>query len=55
MSLFADKEIDRRFSRTQWRMLFATMIGYTLFSIPRSTGSEYVPHRTRLLFYHQFD
>ena len=43
MSLFADKEIDRRFSRTQWRMLFATMIGYTLFYFMRKNFSFAMP------------
>ena len=32
MKLFEDENVDRRFGRMQWRMLFATMIGYTLFS-----------------------
>ena len=32
MSLFADSATGRRFNRMQWRMLFATMIGYTLFA-----------------------
>ena len=32
MKLFEDPKIDRRFNRMQWRMLFATMIGYTLFA-----------------------
>ena len=31
-------ETDRRFNRMQWRMLFATMIGYTLFYFMRKTG-----------------
>ncbi len=35
MSLFPDKETDRKFGRMQWRMLFATMIGYTLFYFMR--------------------
>ena len=43
MSLFADKETDRRFSRTQWRMLFATMIGYTLFYFMRKNFSFAMP------------
>ena len=43
MSLFADKDIDRRFSRTQWRMLFATMIGYTLFYFMRKNFSFAMP------------
>ncbi len=43
MSLFADKETDRRFSRIQWRMLFATMIGYTLFYFMRKNFSFAMP------------
>lgn len=43
MALFADKEIDRRFHRTQWRMLFATMIGYTLFYFLRKNFSFAMP------------
>ena len=43
MSLFADKETDRRFSRIQWRMLFATMIGYTLFYFMREHFSFAMP------------
>ena len=32
MRLFDDPAVDKRFNRMQWRMLFAMMIGYTLFS-----------------------
>lgn len=39
MKLFDDPAVDRRFNRTQWRMLFATMIGYTLFYFMRKNFS----------------
>ena len=35
MKLFEDTVVDRQFGRLQWRMLFATMIGYTLFYFRR--------------------
>lgn len=43
MKLFEDKDTDRRFSRMQWRMLFATMIGYTLFYFMRKNFSFAMP------------
>ena len=43
MQLFEDRETDRRFSRMQWRMLFATMIGYTLFYFMRKNFSFAMP------------
>jgi len=43
MKLFEDRETDRRFGRTQWRMLFATMIGYTLFYFMRKNFSFAMP------------
>ena len=43
MSLFEDREVDRRFHRAQWRMLFATMIGYTLFYFMRKNFSFAMP------------
>ena len=36
-------ETARRFSRMQWRMLFATMIGYTLFYFMRKNFSFAMP------------
>ena len=39
ISLFDDPQVDRAFSRLQWRMLFATMIGYTLFYFMRKNFS----------------
>ena len=41
--LFEDQATDRRFSRMQWRMLFATMIGYTLFYFMRKNFSFAMP------------
>ena len=43
MKLFDDAAIDRRFGRMQWRMLFATMIGYTLFYFMRKNFSFAMP------------
>ena len=43
MKLFEDKETDRRFGRMQWRMLFATMLGYTLFYFMRKNFSFAMP------------
>ena len=43
MKLFKDEQTDRRFSRMQWRMLFATMIGYTLFYFMRKNFSFAMP------------
>ena len=43
MKLFEDAETDRRFGRMQWRMLFATMIGYTLFYFMRKNFSFAMP------------
>ena len=43
MKLFDDPETNRRFHRTQWRMLFATMIGYTLFYFMRKNFSFAMP------------
>ncbi len=43
MSLFEDKNTDRKFHRMQWRMLFATMIGYTLFYFMRKNFSFAMP------------
>ena len=43
MKLFEDRETDRRFGRMQWRMLFATMIGYTLFYFMRKNFSFAMP------------
>lgn len=39
MKLFENPETDRKFNRMQWRMLFATMIGYTLFYFMRKNFS----------------
>ncbi|MGN0852366.1 MAG: MFS transporter [Kiritimatiellia bacterium] len=39
MDLFASPETSRRFARVQWRMLFATMAGYTLFYFMRKNFS----------------
>ncbi|MBR4615045.1 MAG: MFS transporter [Kiritimatiellae bacterium] len=41
--LFEDPATDRRFGRMQWRMLFATMIGYTLFYFMRKNFSFAMP------------
>ena len=43
MSLFEDQKTDRAFHRMQWRMLFATMIGYTLFYFMRKNFSFAMP------------
>ena len=43
MQLFDDKATDDRFRRTQWRMLFATMVGYTLFYFMRKNFSFAMP------------
>ncbi|MBR4171137.1 MAG: MFS transporter [Kiritimatiellae bacterium] len=43
MKLFDDPVIDRKFNRMQWRMLFATMIGYTLFYFMRKNFSFAMP------------
>ena len=43
MKLFEDERVDRRFGRMQWRMLFATMIGYTLFYFMRKNFSFAMP------------
>jgi len=43
MRLFDDPATDRRFNRMQWRMLFATMIGYTLFYFMRKNFSFAMP------------
>lgn len=43
MKLFPDEQTDRRFARRQWRMLFATMIGYTLFYFMRKNFSFAMP------------
>ena len=43
MRLFEDENVERRFGRMQWRMLFATMIGYTLFYFMRKNFSFAMP------------
>ena len=43
MTMFDNPETDRRFGRMQWRMLFATMIGYTLFYFMRKNFSFAMP------------
>ena len=43
MKLFDDETTDRKFGRMQWRMLFATMIGYTLFYFMRKNFSFAMP------------
>ena len=43
MKVFADPAVDRRFGRVQWRMLIATMIGYTLFYFMRKNFSFAMP------------
>ena len=43
MSLFEDRKTDLAFHRMQWRMLFATMIGYTLFYFMRKNFSFAMP------------
>ena len=41
--LFDDAATDRTFHRMQWRMLFATMIGYTIFYFMRKNFSFAMP------------
>ncbi len=41
--LFEDEAVNRRFGKLQWRMLFATMIGYTLFYFMRKNFSFAMP------------
>ena len=43
MKLFEDPSVDRKFGRMQWRMLFATMIGYTIFYFMRKNFSFAMP------------
>ena len=43
ISMFEDENVDRRFGCMQWRMLFATMIGYTLFYFMRKNFSFAMP------------
>ena len=43
MTLFDDPQVNRKFHRIQWRMLFATMIGYTLFYFMRKNFSFAMP------------
>ena len=43
MGLFEDRATDARFARTQWRMLVATMVGYTLFYFLRKNFSFAMP------------
>ena len=43
VKLFEDAAVDRQFGRMQWRMLFATMIGYTLFYFMRKNFSFEMP------------
>ena len=43
MKTFEDPVVDRRFNRMQWRMLFSTMIGYTLFYFMRKNFSFAMP------------
>ena len=43
MKLFDDPKVDKKFGRMQWRMLFATMIGYTLFYFMRKNFSFAMP------------
>ena len=43
MKLFDDPATDRKFGRMQWRMLFATMVGYTLFYFMRKNFSFAMP------------
>ena len=43
MSLFEDRATEARFARTQWRMLVATMVGYTLFYFLRKNFSFAMP------------
>ena len=48
MKLAEDKKTDKRFNRMQWRMLFATMIGYTLFYFMRKNVADALRHDDRL-------
>ena len=43
MKLFDDPGTDRKFHLMQWRMLFATMVGYTLFYFMRKNFSFAMP------------
>ena len=43
MSLFDNPKVDRKFHRMQWRMLIATMTGYTLFYFMRKNFSFAMP------------
>ena len=43
MKLFDDPSVGSRFGRMQWRMLFATMVGYTLFYFMRKNFSFAMP------------
>ncbi len=43
MKLFDDPKVDGKFNSMQWRMLFATMIGYTLFYFMRKNFSFAMP------------
>ncbi len=43
MKLFNNPQTDRAFGRMQWRMLIATMIGYTLFYFMRKNFSFAMP------------
>ena len=43
MKLFDDPAVDRRFGRMQWKMLIATMVGYTLFYFMRKNFSFAMP------------
>ena len=43
MKLFDDEAVNRRFHALQWRMLIATMVGYTLFYFMRKNFSFAMP------------
>ena len=43
MKLFDDEAVNRRFHTLQWRMLIATMVGYTLFYFMRKNFSFAMP------------
>ena len=43
MQLFDDDQTNQKFGRMQWRMLFATMVGYTLFYFMRKNFSFAMP------------
>ena len=43
MKLFDDEAVNRRFHALQWRMLMATMVGYTLFYFMRKNFSFAMP------------